>query len=235
MWKLSVATLALIAIAACNVQRVQTGQTVHESKSVDAGKFEMARIELQMGAGELKLEGGSEKLIDADFTYNVPAWKPVFESNTASFRADIKIAQPTGVAAVGDAENRWSLRISDKLPMNLVTHLGAGAAEMNLSSVDLENLEVHMGVGKLNLDLRGQPKRDYTVDIKGGVGEATVLLPHGDNVGVSATARGGIGDISVDGLERRDDRWVSAGYDRASVRIHLDVAGGVGDIRLVAR
>jgi hypothetical protein len=235
MIKPAAALVAIFLLAGCNVARAPIGPTVHETKVVDADKFEMARIEIQMGAGELKLQGGSPKLLEADFQYNVPAWKPVVESNTASFRADVKISQPQGISASGDALNKWDLRVSDKLPTNLVTHLGAGNAEMNLGSVDLENLEIHMGVGELKLDLRGQPKRDYTADIKGGVGEATVMLPNSDNVGISATAKGGVGDISVEGLDKRDDRWVSRGYDRAPVRIHLDVAGGVGNIRLVAQ
>ena len=79
------------------------------------------------------------------------------------------------------------------------------------------------------------PADPRAIVINRPLAKTITYLPHGDNVGVSATARGGIGDISVDGLERRDDRWVSAGYDRAPVRIHLDVAGGVGDIRLVAK
>ena len=229
------AAAGICTLAACTMTRTPTGPTVHDTKVIDADKFEEARIELKMGAGELNLQGGSPKLLEADFRYNVPAWKPVVESNAASFRADIRISQPTGVSASGNAENRWDLRISDQLPVNLVTHLGAGDAEMKLGSVDLQNLEVHMGVGKLNLDLRGQPKRDYTADIKGGVGEATIYVPNNEKVGISATAKGGIGDISVEGLERSNDRWLSRGYDRAPVRIHLDVAGGVGNIRLVAQ
>ena len=229
------ATAAVCALAACTITRTPTGPTVHETKVIDADKFEMSRIELHMGAGELSLQGGSSKLLEADFQYNVPAWKPVVESNAASFRADVRITQPTGVSASGNAVNKWDLRISDQLPTNLVAHLGAGDAEMTLGSVDLENLEVHMGVGMLKLDLRGQPKRDYTADIKGGVGEATIYVPNDEKVGVSATAKGGIGEVSVEGLERNNDRWVSRGYDRAPVRIHLDVAGGVGNIRLIAQ
>jgi hypothetical protein len=233
--KPAAAAAVILTFAACTIARPPTGPTVHETKVIDADKFEMARIELKMGAGELNLESGSPKLVEADFQYNVPAWKPVVESNAASFRADIRISQPPGVSVSGNAENKWNLRITDMLPVNLVAHLGAGDAEINVGSADLENLEVHMGVGKLKLDLRGQPKRDYTADIKGGVGEATIYLPNSEKVGVSAAAKGGIGEISVEGLERSNDRWLSRGYDRAPVRVHLDVAGGVGDIRLLAQ
>lgn len=236
MFRLFFATAILALLNACDAaHRVQIGPPVHDSKVFENDKFEMARVEIKMGVGELKVQGGSSKLLEADFDYNVPSWKPVIESHSASFRADIKIAQPEGLSAVGDTEYKWNLRLSDNLPINIVTHLGAGEAEMNLGSLDLQNVEVHMGVGQLTLDLRGQPKRDYNVDIKGGVGEATVYLPNDDKTGIVATASGGIGDISVDGLDRRDGRWVNRAYEHAPVRIHLDVKGGVGDIRLIAK
>jgi len=227
---------ATMLLSACDAaHRVATGPTVHDTKVIENEKYEMARIEIKMGAGELKVQGGSLKLLEADFEYNVPSWKPVVESHSASFRADVKISQPEGLSAVGDTNYKWNLRLSDSLPMNIVTHLGAGEAEMNLGSLDLQNVEMHMGVGKLNLDLRGQPKRDFNVDIKGGVGEAVVYLPNDDKTGIVATASGGIRDISVEGLERKDGRWVNSPYERAPIRVHLDVKGGVGDIRLIAK
>ena len=43
-------------------------------------------------------------------------------------------------------------------------------------------------LGNLQLDLRGAPKNDYTVNIQGGVGEADIKLPN--TVGIEATASG---------------------------------------------
>lgn len=88
-----------------------------------------------------------------------------------------------------------------------------------------------MGVGELNLDLRGKPKRGYDVRVHGGVGEATIRLPN--DVGIKAEARGGIGQIEMRGLEKRGDRWVNAGHEDADVTIHLNVAGGIGAIRVL--
>ncbi len=57
------------------------------------------------------------------------------------------------------------------------------------------------------MDLRGEPKHDYTVQIRGGVGETVVYLPK--DVGIAATATKGIGDISTEGLEQRDGVWIN--------------------------
>ncbi len=221
-----------ILLGGCSFPYVATGPMEHESKVIETGNFEMARIELEMGAGELHMQGGSPKLVEAKFDYNAPAWKPAVESNTSSFRAEIRIRQPPNTGNLGNTKYKWDIRLNDAVPMNIVTHFGAGEAEMNLGSLDLQNLEIHMGVGELRLDLRGTPKRDETVEIHGGIGQATIRLPK--EVGITATAKGGIGDISVTGLERRDGRWVNQAYDRSPARIHLDVKGGIGNIQVIA-
>ena len=89
-----------------------------------------------------------------------------------------------------------------------------------------------MGVGKLHMDLRGNPKRSYDVRIRGGVGEATVRLPA--DIGVEAQAEGGIGGISAHGLHHQNHRYFNDAYDTAKVKIHLDIRGGIGAIRLIS-
>jgi predicted membrane protein len=114
----------------------------------------------------------------------------------------------------------------------VVTHLGAGEAHMNLGTMNLRSVEVHMGVGQVELDLRGKPSRDYTVEIHGGIGQAIVHLP--STVGIVANASGGIGDIEVNGLEKHEGRWTNAAFEHSPVTIHLDVKGGIGNITLTA-
>jgi predicted membrane protein len=115
---------------------------------------------------------------------------------------------------------------------DLRVEFGAGEARLNLGSLSLRSVNVEMGAGTRRLDLRGTPSKDYSVRIRGGVGEATVYLPK--EIGISATASGGIGDISVTGLRKSADHYVDDAYERAAVRIRLDIQGGVGSIRLIA-
>jgi len=228
------ALLALAALAAAGCDfNVTTGPTEHETRALEMDKSEMARIELKMGAGELVVDGGSAKLLDADLAYNIPSWKPVFRDDSSSFRREITISQPPGSNGGSNVVYRWDLRLNDSVPLDVVAHLGAGKARMNLGETSLRSLEVNMGVGELRLDLTGHPQRDYSVRLHGGVGQATVLVPA--SVGIRATAHGGIGDISVRGLEQRDGVWINPAHEQAPVTIHLDVAGGVGQIQIIAQ
>jgi hypothetical protein len=220
----------LAALAAC--ERVARGPVEHETRSIELDKSEMARVELKMGAGELRVEGGSTKLMDADFTYDVPSWKPIVNYDTSSFRSKLTVEQPSGSSGGPHTTYRWDLRVNDGVPMDVVANLGAGEARMNLGSMSLRSLEINMGVGNLNLDLRGNPKRDYGVQIHGGVGNATVRLP--SSVGVEADAAGGIGNISAQGLEKRNGRWINPAHEHGPVTIRMDVKGGVGNVTLIA-
>lgn len=228
--KLYTGLLTLILLTGCGAAR--TGPTQHESAHFDLDESEMTRVELRMGAGELNVSGGSPKLAEADFTYNVASWKPNVEYHSTGVRGDLLIAQPEGSGGFGDTEYRWDVKLNDGLLMDVVTKLGAGNARMNLGGMNLRNVELNIGAGEVKMDLRGTPKRSYDVRINGGVGQATVYLPK--SVAIDATAKGGIGEVNVRGLEERNGRWVNRTQENSPVTIHLDVKGGVGQIDIIA-
>jgi N-terminal domain of toast_rack, DUF2154 len=229
---LAVTVLAGLMLTGCK-GNTATGVVRHDTRSVELDKSEMARINLKIGAGELQIEGGSPNLLDAEFSYNVPSWKPILIDDSTGVRREIRIEEPSGVHGASHSEYKWNLRLNNDVPMDVVAQFGAGAGRMNLGSVNLRSLDVEMGVGNLDLDLSGNPQRDYNVDLRGGVGQATVILPA--SAGIIAKARGGIGAISVKGLEKRGDTWINAAHEQAPVTIHLNVEGGIGQIDIVAR
>jgi hypothetical protein len=223
---------AAVALSGCVVNTDFGGPVQHLDKSIDLDKSEMARVEIKMGAGELRVEGGSSKLMDAGFDYNIASSKPTVHYNASSFRGEVLIEQPSGFHGGSNSTYKWDIHLNEKLPIDFVTHLGAGEARMNLGSMNLRSVEVHMGVGQVELDLRGKPSHDYNVEIHGGIGQAIVHLP--SSAGIVANAAGGIGDIEVRGLEKHNGRWTNAEYEHSPVTIHLDVKGGIGNITLIA-
>ncbi len=206
-----------------------TGETRRETMSIDLDKATNVRAEIHMGAGELRVKSGTSKLLDAAFDYNVPEWKPV-----VSYRpgGELSISQPsTSGTAFGNTVNDWDLTLNGDVPLDIKTNLGAGEANLVLGKMNLGRVDVNIGAGEVTMDLRGEPRRDYSVHIRGGVGETTVYLPR--DVGIAATAAKGIGDLNVEGLERRDGVWVNPDRINAPVTVRLDVKGGIGEIRLV--
>ncbi len=210
-----------------------TGETRKETVSFDLGESTAAHVELRMGAGELNVSGGTPKLMEGEFSFNVADWKPVVDYRAgAASTGELKLSQPSSSgSSLGNSVNIWRVKLNGDLPLDLTASLGAGEANLDLGDLNLDRVEMSIGAGKVDVDLRGEPKRSYTAQIRGGVGETVVHLPK--DVGISATATKGIGDINVEGLEQRDGVWVNPDRIGASVTVRLDVKGGVGEIRLV--
>ncbi len=209
-----------------------TGPARQETRTIERDNAESARVELQMGAGELRVEGGAAALAEAAFHYNVPVWKPEVRYHSFAGRADLSIRQPAGTAHIGHAQYDWDLRLNNDMPTDFKLHFGAGEAHLDLGSLNLRSVEVEMGVGEIHMDLRGMPRQDYSVRVRGGIGEATINLPA--NAGIYAKAEGGLGEIKAQGLRQEERRWVNDWYGSDRPQVRVDVSGGIGQINLIA-
>jgi len=223
---------AVWLVAGCSFDGVKPGPTERLHQVVELDKTERTRVSLRMGGGELEVKGGAAALLESDFSYNVPQWKPSVTYRASGSQGDLEVSQDTQTRAAGESENHWQLTLNDMMPMDIEAHVGAGEARLTLGSLNLRSVAVEMGAGEVDVDLRGQPRASYKVSVHGGVGSATIHVPA--SVPIAASASGGIGSISVEGLEKQGDRWINAKVPSGPVTIGLDVQGGVGEIRIVA-
>jgi N-terminal domain of toast_rack, DUF2154 len=231
-----IARMALLvagALLMCGCVAEMRGPTQHDFRSIDLDKAERVHVNLRMGAGNLRVGAGTQKLMRADFSYNVPSWKPYVHYSSTGGEGNLTIEQPgTHHGHFGHTTYEWDVRLSRDVPVDLRVNFGAGEAQMDVGSLMLRGIDVEMGVGKLDLDLRGNPKQNYEVRIRGGVGEATVRLPR--DVGVAAHAEGGIGEIKASGLRQEGRDYYNEAYGQSKVTVRVDVHGGIGSIRLIS-
>jgi hypothetical protein len=221
-----------LLLAGCNFE--PAGEIRREQHSLELDGSTSTRVTLEMAAGELRVTGGASKLMEGEFTYNVDRFKPVIQHRPGASGSELTISQgDTRGFSIGSGMSRWDLRLNDGVPLDIVGRLGAGEANMDLSDLNLRGVEIGIGAGEVQVDLRGTPKQSYSVRINGGVGETAVLLPR--TVGISATAAGGLGSISVNGLEKRGESWINPGHEKDPVQITVDVKGGIGEIQVTAQ
>jgi len=224
---------ALLSLTGCVIDGHHSGPTQYSSENVELDDSELVRVDLNMGAGDLRVTDGAGKLARADFAYSVPSWKPEVRYSRSGKEGRLNISQPgKGHTSFGNMKYSWDLQLNKKVPLDLAVHFGAGQAKLDLSSLDLRGLELNMGVGQLDVDLRGRPKHSYNVSIHGGIGEATVRVSA--DTAVWAEAHGGIGGIKVRGLQQEEGHWLSQGYETAANKIRIDVQGGIGQINVIA-
>ncbi|MBN2001973.1 MAG: DUF4097 family beta strand repeat protein [Anaerolineae bacterium] len=237
-----------------NIESVEVGELIEESEKVNREDAKEARVTIKMGAGELKVSGGADDLMEADFTYNVEDWKPVVEYQIKDSEGRLTVRQPDTdkFSARGDVRYEWDLRFDDKTPLDMHVECGAGNADMDLSTLNvtkldvklgagdaeldlskntsLTRLDVTMGAGKLTIDLTGQWEDDVEVAIQGGVGDITLRLP--EDIGVKVKVTKGLGDVDNSGLYERDGAYVNKAYEDADVRLEITIQAGVGQVNL---
>jgi hypothetical protein len=126
-----------------------------------------------------------------------------------------------------EGDKVWDLALNRDVPIKLDIDAGVGDAAINLERLDLSELSLNMGVGRMTatLPMRG----DLSAKIDGGVGELFIKVPEGMEVRVRANA--GLGNTSVPSAYRREgDVYVSPGYGNADNRIDLTLEIGLGRI-----
>jgi hypothetical protein len=214
--------------AACTEPR----ETMTESRTVDLDGATRAEVRLRMGAGELRLRGADQPaLLEASFEFNRERLRP---------EVDYRVIGEKGVLEVrhgrrrgfnfGRTRNRWDLSLGTSLPLDLDVDLGAGRSDLDLRGLQLQRLEVNMGVGEMALDLRGPHAADFRVKIDGGVGSGKLALPA--EVGVRIKVDGGLGSINVHGLKKEGGAYVNDAYGRSPVTIDVDINAGIGSLDL---
>jgi hypothetical protein len=204
--------------------------TKHTTKIVEPQRAKSAHAKLEMGAGQLTINGGSANLLEADFNYSDSYDEPRVEYSVADGVGQLTVSQESHTVHIGRSENDWSLHFSKDVPLELKIDMGAGQGNLHLRDVPLTRLDLNIGAGQVDVDLTGERKTDLTADIEGGVGQANIRLPK--NVGVIVHAHGGIGSIESHGLKQEGDAYTNDAYGKTPATIRLKVEGGIGQIVL---
>jgi hypothetical protein len=226
-----VMTILLFHSHAFSHSRAFRSNVKHESQHIDLQGANAIDASIQSPAGQLTVEGGASRALEADFSFAESYGAPVVDYRVASGIGQMNVTQDHDEPHFGVSHNDWNLRFNDSIPLELKVEMGAGEGRLHLRDVPVTRLRLNMGAGRVLVDLTGDRKRDVDADIQGGVGEATIRVPK--NVGVVAHASGGIGGIMASGFKKQDDEYTNDAYGKAPVTIRLKVQGGVGSIRLL--
>ena len=231
--RLSITLLLFIALllASCSSDDVRVGELRTESKSVELGDARSVLVKMVLGAGDLVVSGGAEKLLEADFTYNVAKLKPEVE-----FTDSTLVVQHPDVRGyrtlqdIRDFRNEWDLRLNNDVPMNLSLDMGAGTSDLQLAGLSLTGLAVNLGAGNYTVDLSGDWARDLDVTIKAGAANITLRLPR--DVGVRVEVEAGVGRIEASGLKQDWNVYTNEAYGTSEKTMQVDIEAGIGQINL---
>lgn len=229
---LSLILAAAFIFMGCKVFNISTGgETIRETLSVDPQGAATVSVQLEIDMGELKIQSMGGTLLQGDFQYNVPEWKPQMGYEVAGDKGVLRLSQTgTDTSLVKDAVNEWDLRLGEGLPMDLEINFGAGMSDIDLSRIDVTSLRISTGAGDLELDLRGAYTHDIDIIINHGLGELTLQLP--SDLGVRVDLNHGVGQVNASGLEQNGSVYTNSLYGESSPRLNIQIEAGAGDVNL---
>ena len=117
--------VSCLLLTGCSRDWGPTGPERTQTRSIELDKSEEVRVDLKMGAGEMRVGGGSDQLMDGRFTYNRLRLRPEVSYSAGGFRGHLRVEEP---GHVGSASSRyaWDLRFNNQVPLDLEVNCGAG-------------------------------------------------------------------------------------------------------------
>ena len=223
---------AALLLGGCN-SRLQVGPLQTESQSVELGDAKSVRVEINFGAGDLELFGGADKLLEADFDYNVAALKPEvkYTDGTLVVRQPETNGMPA-LLGITDFRNNWTINLEDSVPMDLSVDVGGGSGDLLLAGLSLTSLDITLGAGIFTIDLTGDWAKNLDVTIDAGAADVTLRLPK--DVGARVNVEEGPHTIEATGLTKDGAIYTNAAYGVSDVTMKVDLEVGIGTINLQA-
>ena len=229
------AVAAAVLAGACDAapRRVEVGELRTETRSVEVEGADSVRANVRIALGELDVGGtAGDRLMDADFTYNVAAWQPRVDYEVVGNSGELTVQQQ-GLGEgfpTTDVRNEWELRLNDAVPVDLAVQMGGGVGNLDLDSLALTGLNLDVGAGATRVDLSGDWGQDVSAVVRGGAGEVTMMLPSRMGVRVNAGTR--LGRINAEGLRKEGEAFVNDAYGDSDATLEVDITGGAGLINL---
>ena len=196
-------------------------QILRESRPLADAK--QLAVSLKFDVGQLEItKTADDQLFVFDLEYDRRRHDPKF-SFTSGDRASMRLEMDThqGFNTGGGHENDLTLRLTDKIPLDLDVATGVSESRLEMTGLQIQRMRLRGGVGKteVSFDKPSQQALE-SLEAESGVGE---LIIHGlGNARVGRVdVKGGIGHTELD-----------LTGELGSTRTDVSIKVGVGEIKI---
>lgn len=189
-----------------------------------------ANFELNGGAAEFIIDGGTSELVeaDADLDFGKISLGKTGEGDNPNVKFKLS-GKKEGINFDSDRHNKVDLKFNPNVLWNMKFEFGAGKADFDLSSYRIKQLDIKTGVTKTDIKL-GDLSDNMIVNVESGLTSIEFEVPKG--VGCRIKVDGGLNSKNFDGFTKRGDYWESPNYDKSSKKILINFDGGLQDLKV---
>jgi hypothetical protein len=221
------------------VEKLDTGPIESETYRVEYQDAEKVDVSVQFAGGTLSLNGGSQELMDGQFTYNVGGLEPIVEYSTIRSQGTLDIRHKDQDVARDThmpIRNEWHLVFGDRVPLDMSLTVGASQGTLDFDQLPMTDL--HLDAGAADLSVRfPQPNRERisSLQVRSGVAQIEFVGLGNAHFG-TLDFDGGLGTYTFDfGGDWRSPATarIQAGASRVTLVVPLDIGVRIcpGDLR----
>lgn len=147
------------------------------------------------------------------------------DTGTFELRTDASSFPPLAIGWTG--QRLWALQLNETVALNLETHLGVGEMDLDLTGLDLDALTVDQGLGQATVIL--PEEGEFEGEIDGAIGQTIVVIP--ESLAVRILLDTGITAREMpEDYECREDVCTSPDYETADERVELQLGQAIGSL-----
>ncbi len=222
-------------------------------KIVKKQKAGLIYLNIELPAGILTLDKGTDECLEARFSYVHDKMAPEvsYHESGKIGNLDIKV-NVDDINVNSEEDNKWNITLNEEIIYDLDLDFGAGIGNMNFSSIPLRDLDLSLGAGKFNInltntslptlnfnagageatiDLSGEWDNNFNGDFNCGVGKITLKLPR--NTGVKVDVTGLLGSVNHPGLNKRRQTYTNEVFGKTKTHLDININGAIGEINLI--
>ena len=183
------------------------------------GDVSLARLEVDAVAAALRVEGGA---VGSLAEVRLGAAGPVgrVDSRVEGRTVVTRVRTPAPLAQFGAGRHSALIRLHETLPWSLQVDSAASRLDLDLREITVRQLDVDAAAAQLLVTF-GALADGARISIDAGAGEVDLRFPR--DVGVELAMDGIAGDLDIEGFTIEGDRWRSANWDRARVRVSVEM------------
>jgi hypothetical protein len=231
IWPVALIAFGLWVLWGTTQRGTYSGEAEHVTVPIEGDA--RAEIELDYGAGEFSVESGAEPgaILSGDFEGGVDT-----DIRRSGDRAHIRLWTAHrvfwGPWNWGPSfRHRWTVRLSDQLPIELTVKSGASDCRMDLTDCQVKKLHVETGASSTQIRL---PAHAGHTEVTGSSGAASVTLNVPEGVAARIRTSGGVASINVNRsrFPRQGNVYLSPDYEQAENTLDIQFEIGVGSLQI---
>lgn len=215
IWAIVLVGLGLALLVGALMPR---GATEASSASVARDGTTRLELDLGVGAGLFRIEGGARGLVDVESSGDDISTSVDRRSGVAR----VRVRQRADWFPFGwRGPTSWTVRVADDVPTSLVLNAGAGEFWVDLSPLRIVDARISAGAAQVEVVLP-RPTGELRMSVSAGAAQVVAHVPPG------VEAR-----FTTSGLMSVTGRNETPGYATARDRVLVAVSGGAASLRIV--